>query len=54
MLITNFSLQECNLKDSETSEEILDAIAADLRSSLPPEAVLPSEIIQPPAFGKVE
>lgn len=45
-------LNDCNLKDSETSEEILDAIASDLRSCLPPEAVLPSEIIQPPAFGK--
>jgi hypothetical protein len=54
MLMANFSLQDCSLKASETSEEILDAIAADLRSSLPLEAVLPSETIQPPTFGKVE
>ncbi|PNF14742.1 hypothetical protein B7P43_G08354 [Cryptotermes secundus] len=45
-------LNDCNLKDTETSEEILDAIASDLRSSLPPEAILPSETIRPPAFGK--
>lgn len=54
MLMPNSSFQDCNLKDSETSEEVLDAIASDLRSCLPPEAVLPSEIIRPPAFGKVE
>jgi hypothetical protein len=54
MLMKNFCLQDCNLKDTETSEEILDAIASDLRSCLPPEAVLPSETIRPPAFGKVE
>jgi hypothetical protein len=32
----------------------MDCIAADLRSSLPLEAILPSEIIRPPAFGKVK
>lgn len=45
-------LNDCNPKPSETPEEILDAIAHDLRSSVPTEAVFPSEIIRPPASGK--
>ncbi|KDR10605.1 uncharacterized protein LOC110837842 [Zootermopsis nevadensis] len=45
-------LNDGKLKESDTSEEILDSIAADLRSSLPLEAVLPSEIIRAPTFGK--
>jgi hypothetical protein len=45
-------LNDCSPKPSEKPEHILDAIAQDLRSSLPTEAVLPSEIIRPPVSGK--
>jgi len=54
MTIAIFCLQDCSPKPSEKPEDILDAIAQDLRSSLPTEAVLPSEIIRPPVSGKVE
>jgi hypothetical protein len=54
VIITNFCLQDCSPKPSETSADILDAIAHDLRSCLPVEGVLPSEIIRPPVSGKVE
>ena len=54
MIMANFCLQDCSPKPNETSEDTLDAIAHDLRSSLPTEAVLPSEIIRPPVLGKVE